>query len=89
MSRSIALMLVLTICLAGQASADGFADRFRRLMGRGANPAVRSWDAPRYRYPTRNLDQQRTRLPSGRSYYQGRYYGNLGNRFYGPQYGYF
>lgn len=29
------------------------------------------------------------RLPSGRNYYQGQYYGNFNNRFYGPQYGYF
>ena len=28
-------------------------------------------------------------LPSGRRYYNGRYFGNLNNRFYGPQYGYF
>ena len=31
----------------------------------------------------------RTRLPRGRNYYQGRYFGNYNNRFYGPQYGYF
>lgn len=30
-----------------------------------------------------------SRLPGGRSYYKGRYYGNLNNRYYGPQYGYF
>ncbi len=29
------------------------------------------------------------KLPSGRNYYQGQYYGNFNNRFYGPQYGYF
>lgn len=28
-------------------------------------------------------------LPQGRRYYNGRYFGNLNNRFYGPQYGYF
>ena len=28
-------------------------------------------------------------LPAGRSYYNGRYYGNFNNRFYGTQYGYF
>lgn len=28
-------------------------------------------------------------LPRGRRYYNGRYFGNLNNRFYGPQYGYF
>ncbi|MDZ4848679.1 MAG: hypothetical protein SGI77_05250 [Pirellulaceae bacterium] len=28
-------------------------------------------------------------LPTGRTFYQGRYYGNPGNRYYGPQYGYF
>jgi hypothetical protein len=28
-------------------------------------------------------------VPGGRTYYNGRYYGNYNNRFYGPQYGYF
>ena len=28
-------------------------------------------------------------LPAGRRYYNGRYFGNFNNRFYGPQYGYF
>jgi hypothetical protein len=28
-------------------------------------------------------------LPAGRRYFRGRYYGNLYNRYYGPQYGYF
>jgi hypothetical protein len=28
-------------------------------------------------------------IPGGRTYYNGRYYGNYNNRFYGPQYGYF
>jgi hypothetical protein len=28
-------------------------------------------------------------LPTGRTYYNGQYYGNFNNRFYGPQYGYF
>ncbi len=37
----------------------------------------------------RNVNTQRSRLPGGRSYYQGRYFGNFNNRFYGPQYGYF
>lgn len=38
---------------------------------------------------TRNLNPGSSRLPSGRTYYQGRYYGNFNNRFFGPQYGYF
>jgi hypothetical protein len=29
------------------------------------------------------------RLPTSRTYYNGHYYGNFNNRFYGPQYGYF
>ena len=29
------------------------------------------------------------RLPTGRRYYNGRYFGDFNNRFYGPQYGYF
>lgn len=28
-------------------------------------------------------------LPRGRTYYNGRYFGNFNNRYYGPQYGYF
>lgn len=28
-------------------------------------------------------------LPRGRTYFQGRYFGNFNNRLYGPQYGYF
>jgi hypothetical protein len=28
-------------------------------------------------------------LPAGRRYYNGRYFGNFNNRYYGPQYGYF
>ena len=28
-------------------------------------------------------------LPTGRSYFGNRYYGNFNNRFFGPQYGYF
>ncbi len=28
-------------------------------------------------------------LPRGWNYYNGRYYGNFNNRYYGPQYGYF
>ena len=28
-------------------------------------------------------------LPQGRRYYNGRYFGNFNNRYYGPQYGYF
>ena len=28
-------------------------------------------------------------VPGGRTYYNGRYFGNYNNRFYGPQYGYF
>ena len=38
------------------------------------------------------MDRSRTLpngLPRGRAYYNGRYYGNFNNRFYGPQYGYF
>lgn len=28
-------------------------------------------------------------LPTGRRTWQGRYFGNINNRYYGPQYGYF
>lgn len=37
----------------------------------------------------RNLTIPGYSLPAGRRYYNGRYFGNFNNRFYGPQYGYF
>ena len=37
----------------------------------------------------RGARSMRGGLPGGRTYYNGRYYGNYNNRFYGPQYGYF
>ena len=48
---------------------------------------VRSSDASAAIQPTSRAS--RGKLPSGRNYYQGKYYGNFNNRFYGPQYGYF
>jgi len=44
----------------------------------------------RHLHRLRGSTTVRTReLPRGRTYYNGRYYGNFNNRFYGPQYGYF
>lgn len=88
--KLIALSLAL-ICVSPSVAdaGGGFLQRLRSV-GRSA-PTPR----PQYRLPSRNQSQSRTlyrsrsRLPSGRSYYQGRYYGNFNNRFYGPQYGYF
>jgi hypothetical protein len=37
----------------------------------------------------RNSSNSLQSLPAGRRYYNGRYFGNFNNRFYGPQYGYF
>lgn len=37
----------------------------------------------------RSADGRTSGLPGGRRYYNGRYFGNFNNRFYGPQYGYF
>ncbi|EMI20345.1 secreted protein [Rhodopirellula maiorica SM1] len=79
---------------AGEAQAEGLFSRLRAANHRSSistqpwsSPAnSRSWTGD---YRTRNLNSRATRLPSGRSYYQGRYYGNFNNRFYGPQYGYF
>ncbi|GAA5509579.1 hypothetical protein [Novipirellula caenicola] len=78
----------------GEAQAEGLFNRLRSANQRSTMP-TRVWSAPTSSrsmmggYPTRNLNSRATRLPSGRSYYQGRYYGNFNNRFYGPQYGYF
>jgi len=87
----MAVLIVLgSITWSSQAEAGGFLSRLRGTMQRSPAPAQRTTVTPRsQRYPTRDLDRGRTRLPSGRSYYQGRYYGNFNNRFYGPQYGYF
>ena len=61
-----------------------------------ATPTVRADDG--YYYPARgqgNAAMYRgsyrggSGLPAGRRYYNGRYFGNLNNRYYGPQYGYF
>lgn len=50
----------------------------RNVRGSGASSSVQS-----------ESRGSTSRLPSGRNYYQGQYYGNFNNRFYGPQYGYF
>lgn len=85
----IALLFFLSLTAgAGETQAEGFFSRFRRNVSRSATP-TRQYTQPARTYPTRNLNQGRSRLPAGRSYYQGRYYGNFNNRFYGPQYGYF
>jgi len=71
------------------AKADGPLGRIMGQSGTTTGWVSRSKPTGRGTYPTRNLNQGRSLLPSGRSYYQGRYYGNFNNRFYGPQYGYF
>jgi hypothetical protein len=85
----IFLALLVFLCLSPPASAAG---PFRQSLGRKA--ATSGWTSrtraiDRETLPSRNLNSGRSVLPSGRSYYQGRYYGNFNNRFYGPQYGYF
>lgn len=100
--RLLALFCLIGVTAgAGETRAEGFLSRLRSNLRSPVTPAqqyrptqqyrspLRNNASPRERYPARNLDRGRTRLPSGRSYYQGRYYGNFNNRFYGPQYGYF
>jgi hypothetical protein len=43
----------------------------------------------RTQHTVRSTSGRVRELPRGRTYYNGRYYGNFNNRFYGPQYGYF
>ncbi len=88
------LRLFLLLCFvaplvgASQAEAGGLLSRLRGNVQRSS--PTQTYPATRSRsYPTRNLNQGRSRLPAGRTYYRGRYFGNYNNRFYGPQYGYF
>ncbi|GAA4460804.1 hypothetical protein [Novipirellula rosea] len=84
----------LLFASAGEVQAEGLFSRLRSANQR-SSMSTQGWFSPSNSrsmmgsYPTRNLNSRATRLPSGRSYYQGRYYGNFNNRFYGPQYGYF
>lgn len=102
MRRLRLLLLVSAMAVCGTATEADAGGWLSRVFGDGARAGVQARRpaprpvrtvVPQWRrsraYPTRNLQQGRTRLPSGRSYYEGRYYGNYNNRFYGPQYGYF
>ncbi len=77
-------VLAILLCLGVQSlSASG------QTRGRSVGHRVGSGSpAKTFARPQSNASS-RSRLPAGRSYYQGRYYGNFNNRFYGPQYGYF
>ncbi len=88
-------MLQLSLLIAGLALLN--ADRTR------GNTQANSGESARVsqRYGCQNCPQNgasnrrgsgramRGGVPGGRAYYNGRYYGNYNNRFYGPQYGYF
>lgn len=94
MQRLALLGLIYVLAGPSTAMADGFLSRIRGQQQRAAAPThfygpSGSYRLPAGGYPTRSFQRGRTRLPAGRSYYQGRYYGNFNNRFYGPQYGYF
>lgn len=79
--------LAFSLMAPSPAKAEGLFARWRPQPAISASQRTSRNALPAY--STRNLQPARTRLPAGRSYYQGRYYGNLNNRFYGPQYGYF
>jgi hypothetical protein len=62
----------------------------------GVSTAAWTSDMPRRKSAAARSRSQRSaygnggsQLPAGRRYYNGRYFGNFNNRFYGPQYGYF
>ena len=98
-SQSIAFLglLMATTLMSEAVTADG--PRVRFLQNRTVESTNRtSTQSERSTLRMRNnvstsQSQSATngvnRLPAGRNYYQGRYYGNFNNRFYGPQYGYF
>jgi hypothetical protein len=90
--KLFALSLALVCVSPSVADAGGGLLSRLRTVDRAvptSRPEYRPATTHAYQLRTRRGSSVRSRLPSGRSYYQGRYYGNLNNRFYGPQYGYF
>jgi hypothetical protein len=85
--------LVIVALQVSTAAAAGPFQRMRTASNRGANVYVAPRQSANFSSASQtyggNTGASRSRLPAGRSYYQGRYYGHLNNRFYGPQYGYF
>ena len=71
----ICTVLGLSLLLAGQTQQDS------RQMAAGQ---LRRAPASNRYSPEANSG-----LPQGRRYYNGRYFGTINNRYYGPQYGYF
>lgn len=96
-TRSTTLCFALLLALVASTSfAQEQRGRGRWLAPRAGNTYQAQPWAPRMQagfstqgMGTRSPAPGRSQLPAGRSYYQGRYFGNLNNRFYGPQYGYF
>lgn len=87
MQATVLAVLLLTSIPCYSLAAGGLIGRMRANQPRTTSRVLRS-APPQISSPTGNRSGT-SRLPSGRNYYQGRYYGNLNNRFYGPQYGYF
>lgn len=98
LNKAIAFCVVLaavqfSTVSVSTAEAAGPLARMRAANQRSSNvyasPTSRSTPSVSRTYGGAASGAARNRLPAGRSYYQGRYYGHLNNRFYGPQYGYF
>ena len=93
------MIRILRVCLSVASlavlTALFTAEKVPSHPARAGADEVRVTQGYRYRtYPRgasygRGARSMRGGLPGGRSYYNGRYYGNYNNRFYGPQYGYF
>ncbi len=94
---------ILTLCAStlfaagqGPAATTVVHDQVLASPHNEENPVSKAgWNAKR---TCRSADCRRRRnfssganksLPGGRRYYNGRYFGNFNNRYYGPQYGYF
>lgn len=92
--RSLQAVALLAMLVGSSASAG-------EIVGDANCPAcaagkVRRGLLNRLLYSTPNQSQvpsgnpyTPTGLPMGRTYYNGRYFGNYNNLLYGPQYGYF
>jgi hypothetical protein len=88
-------MLQLSLLVVGVALLDAGltrgSSRTRSAEKARVSQRYGCQNCPQYGGSYRRGDGRTMRggVPGGRTYYNGRYYGNYNNRFYGPQYGYF
>lgn len=85
---AVLLLLICATSFCGVRSVYQDLNRHRSTNDQFESCVAQRWN--RGAYGRRGYwNNDRPPLPQGRRYYQGRYFGNFNNRFYGPQYGYF